>query len=59
MIRIYHKNNDIETEWFDDLQTSLLKIRKEEKDIYNRTNWLNFTDLSFLDTHDFIRVKNY
>lgn len=58
MIRIYHKNNDIETEWFDDLQTALLKIGKEEKDICSKTNWMNYTDLSFMDTPDFIRVKN-
>jgi hypothetical protein len=58
LVRIYHTNKDKQNENVSTLERALQLIGKTESDIYNRVNWLHYTDLFFRDTNDYIRINN-
>lgn len=58
LVRIYHTNKDKQNESTNDWERALKLIGKSESDIYTRINWLNFTDLYFIGTSNYIRVNN-
>jgi uncharacterized protein Smg (DUF494 family) len=58
LVRIYHINKDKQNESVSTLEQALILLGKSESDIYNRVNWLQYTDLFFRDTNNYIRVDN-
>ena len=58
LVRIYHTNKDKQNEPTNSLETALKYIGKSESDIYNKVDWLHYTDIFFRDTKDYIRVNN-
>lgn len=58
LVRIYHINKDKQNESVSTLEQALLLLGKSESDIYQRVNWLHYTDLFFRDTTNYIRVNN-
>jgi hypothetical protein len=58
LVRIYHINKDKQNESVSTLEQALLLLGKSESDIYQRVNWLHYTDLFFRDTNNYIRVDN-
>ena len=58
LVRVNHTNKDKQNENVNTLERALQLIGKTESDIYNRVNWLNFTDLFFRDTSNYIRIDN-
>lgn len=58
LVRIYHTNKDKQNESVSTLGQALFLLGKNESDIYNKVNWLHYTDLFFRDTTNYIRVNN-
>jgi len=58
LVRIYHTNKDKQNETVDTLERALTIIGKQKNEVYLRVNWLNYTDLFFRDTSNYIRVNN-
>ena len=58
LVRIYHTNKDKQNENVNTLERALQLIGKQENEVYLRVNWLNFTDLFFIGTNDYIRINN-
>lgn len=58
LVRLYHNNKDKQNESTSTLKQALTIIGKRESDIYQRVNWLNYTDLFFRDTNNYIRIDN-
>lgn len=57
-VRIYHINKDKQNELTNDWMQALQYIGKSEIDIYQKVNWLHYTDIFFRDTNNYIRVNN-
>jgi hypothetical protein len=58
LVRIYHTSKDKQNESVSTLEQALLLLGKSESDIYQRVDWLHYTDLFFRDTTNYIRVNN-
>lgn len=58
LVRLYHVNKDKQNESVPTLEQALQLLGKSESDIYQRVDWLHYTDLFFRDTTNYIRVNN-
>ena len=58
LVRIYHTNKDKQNEQTNSFGDALKYIGKKESEIYQRVNWLHYTDLFFIGTSNYIRVNN-
>lgn len=58
LVRKYHTNKDKQNESTNNWERALQYIGKKESDVYLKVDWLNFTDLFFISTNDYIRINN-
>jgi hypothetical protein len=57
LVRKYVPNRDKDNIIVETLEEALKIIGKKEEDIDIKVDWLNYTDLFFKSTKDYIRVK--
>lgn len=57
LARKYVSNRDKSNDWFTSMEDALEFLGQTEEKIRQRVNWLNYTDIFFRDTNDYLRVK--
>lgn len=58
LVRQYIPHRDKDNTWVETLEEALKILNKKEEDIIQKVDWLNYTDVYFKDTKDYIRIKN-
>jgi len=58
LVRVYVTNGDKSNKMVDTIEEGFKALNKSESDIRTKVNWLNFTDIFFRDTNDYLRVNN-
>jgi hypothetical protein len=57
LARKYVTNGDKSNGWFTTMEEALEFLGQTEDKIRQRVNWLNYTDIFFRDTNDYLRIK--
>lgn len=58
LTRKYKSNTDKSNKKVDTIEEALKILGKEHKDVESKTDWLNYVDLHFKGTKDYIRIIN-
>lgn len=58
LIRKHVTNGDKVNIWKETFEEALEVLGKQESDIATRVDWLNYEDVFFRDTSDYIRIIN-
>ena len=58
LVRVYVTNGDKSNKMVDTIEEGFKALNKSETDVRTKVNWLNFTDIFFRDTNDYLRVNN-
>lgn len=59
LARKYSVNQDEVNRWFDTLEEALSYLGQSKESIVTKVDWLNYTDIFFKNTNNYLRVKNY
>lgn len=58
LVRQYVPQCDKTNTWVSSLEEALKILGKREEHISQKVDWLNYTDVYFKGTKDYIRIKN-
>lgn len=58
LVRVYVTNGDKSNKMVDTIEEGFKALNKSETDVRTKVNWLNFTDIFFRDTNNYLRVNN-
>ncbi len=57
LARKYVTNGDKSNAWFTTMEEALEFLGQTEDKIRQRVDWLQYTDIFFRDTNDYLRIK--
>lgn len=58
LVRRYVQNSDKVNDKVTTIEQAFKILGKEHKDVESKTDWLNYVDLHFKGTKDYIRIIN-